>query len=236
MSANHLRAAGRMGGVNPETRRILLDISEEEWRDHYRELVLFAYARCRRWLWRSGDRENLPEGHSPDSIVREAVARLYDGTRIWNHEQYPEPSPVPFLKSVVDSLIWALLSSAEHSSVSPLEPGGLKPYDESHGYDFDRLEEGAGFGQSVPLTPDEKIYFEEVEERIRSAIADRQDLVELFDLLLEGLKPAEIAKRFKSDVKRVYALRKTFDRRTADIQRELFGAGVKAGGVKREGG
>lgn len=224
-----------MGGVNPETRQILSDISEEEWRGHYRELVLFAYARCRRWLWRSGDRENLPEGHSPDSIVREAVARLYDGTRVWNHEQYPGPSPIPFLKSVVDSLIWALLSSAEHARVSTLDPGGLGPYDESHDQNFDRLEEGSGFHQSTPLAPDEKIYFEEVEERIRSAIADRRDLVELFDLLLEGLKPAEIAERIKADVKRVYVLRKTFDRRTADIQRELFGASVKAEGAMREG-
>lgn len=224
-----------MGGVDPETQQILSNISEEEWRVYYRVLVLFAHARCRRWLWRSGNRENLPEGHSPDSIVREAVTRLYDRTRVWNHEQYPGPSPVPFLKSVVDSLIWALLSSAEHAHVAQLEPGGCAPGNESIIQDFDRLEEGSGFRQSAPLAPDEKIYFEELEERIRSAIADRQDLVELFDLLLEGLKPSEIAERMNTNVKRVYALRKTFDRRTADIQRELFGAGAKAEGDKKEG-
>lgn len=224
-----------MGGVNPETRRILSDITDEEWRGHYRELVLFAYARCRRWLWRSGNRENLPEGHSPDSVVREAVTRLYDGTRIWNHEQYPGSNPVPFLKSVIDSLIWSLLSGAEHSRVAPLEPGRHWTGDESHEQGFDQLEEGRGIHQSATLALEDKIYFEEVEERIRSAIADRQDLLELFDFLSEGLKPAEIAERMNIDVKRVYVLRKTFDRRTADIQRELFGLGVKTEGAKNGG-
>ncbi len=222
--------------MNPETRQLLSDISEEEWRGYYRGLVLFAHARCRRWLWRSGNRENLPEGHSPDSIVREAVTRLYDGTRVWNHEQYPGPSPVPFLKSVIDSLIWALLSGAEHARVAHLETGGSGSGDENHDQNFDRLENGSGFRQSAPLAPDEKIYFEEMEERVRSAISDRPDLVELYDLLSEGLKPAEIAGRMNTDVKRVYALRKTFDRRTADIQRELFGAGVKTEAAKKEGG
>jgi transposase len=55
------------------------------------------------------------------------------------------------------------------------------------------------------------------------AIADRPDLLEFFENLLEGLKPREISKRLNVDVKRVYALRKTFDRRTDEIQRELFG-------------
>jgi len=221
--------------VDPETQRILSDITEDEWRGYYRGLVLFAYARCRRWLWRSGDRENLPEGHSPDSIVREAVTRLYDGTRVWNHKQYPGTSPVPFLKSVIDSLIWALLSGAEHARVTPLRPAGIGLGDDGQEQSFDRLEEGAGIRQSAGQSPDERIYFEEIEERIRVAIADRQDLVELFDLLLEGLKPAEIAESMNIDVKRIYALRKTFDRRTADIQRELFGAGVKTESAKKEG-
>ena len=151
------RGGGKGGrGVNPETQRILSEITEEQWRGYYRELVLFAYARCRRWLWRSSDRENLPEGHSPDSIVREAVTRLYDGTRIWNHEQYPGTSPVPFLKSVIDSLIWALLSGAEHARVGPLRQAGMELGNDGQEQSFDHLEEGAGLRQTGALSPDEK--------------------------------------------------------------------------------
>lgn len=231
------RGGGKDGhGVDPDTRRILSDITEEEWRGYYRELVLFAYARCRRWVWRSGDRENLPAGHSPDSLVREAVARLYDGSRVWNHEQYPGPSPVPFLKGVVDSLIWALLSGAEHSRAARLETGGDGEDDEWADQSFERLPEGADLGGAAALAPDERIYFEEVEARVRSAISDREDLVEYFELLAEGLKPAEIAERLGADVSRVYALRRAFDRRTADIQSELFGAVVKGERVAGDGG
>lgn len=232
-----LRGGGKDGrGVDPGTRQVLSDITEDEWRGYYRELVLFAYARCRRWLWRTGDKENLPEGHSPDSVVREAVARLYDGSRVWNHEQYPGPSPVPFLKGVVDSLIWALLSGAEHARVSEIEHGGAGEEGEWAEQSFERLREGADIGGTAALAPDERIYFEEVEAKVRSAISDREDLVEYFELLAEGLKPAEIAGRMGADVSRVYALRKTFDRRTADIQRELFGAVAKGGRAAGDGG
>lgn len=222
-----------MGGVSPETREILLGISEEEWRRRYRELVIYAYARCKRWLWHSSDRENLPEGYSPAAIAQEAIARLYDGTRVWNHEQYPGGDPVPFLKAVIDSLVWALLSGAEHRRTVPLEPAdavgaGDQPTTTQG------VEGVADSHHSPTLSQDQKIYLDEVEHRIRAAIANRQDLVELFDHLLEGLKPAEIASRMNTDVKRVYALRKTFDRRTADIQRELFGMKPKDG-AKKEG-
>jgi DNA-directed RNA polymerase specialized sigma24 family protein len=211
-----------MGVISPETRQILLSISEDEWRRHYRELVIYAYARCRRWSWRTGNRENLPEGYSPEAIVQEAVARLYDGTRVWNHDQYPDRNPVPFLKAVVDSLVWALLSSAEHNRTVSLEQGhAAVPGDQAQS--FQGIEVEAGLHNSSPLSPDNHVYLKEVEQRIESVIADRQDLIQLFEHLRDGLKPNEIAERMGLDVKRIYALRKTFDRRTAEIQRELFG-------------
>jgi DNA-directed RNA polymerase specialized sigma24 family protein len=220
-----------MGGPGPETREILLGITEEEWRRHYRELLIYAYARCRRWLWRTGGRENLPEGYSPEAVVQEAVARLYDGTRVWNHQQYPGGDPVPFLKAVIDSLIWALLSGAEHRRTVSLDEGSE---DGGRGGNVQGLEPGSAVRTSTALAPDDKIYLENVERRIRAAVADRPELVELFECLLEGLKPREIAGRMGTDVKRVYALRKTFDRRTAEIQREVFGTGL-AEGAKGDG-
>ena len=215
--------------LSPKTRQILLSLSEDDWRGYYRELVLYAYARCSRWLWHTGDKQNLPEGYSPESITQEAVLRLYDGTRTWNHEQYPGNSPVPFLKAVIDSLIWALLSSAEHLRRSALGVGSnsQEPFD----LDIDAEE---ALHHSPSLAPDRKLYLEDVEHRIRLAIADRPDLLEFFEYLLEGLKPREISKRLNVDVKRVYALRKTFDRRTDAIQRELFGRQLSGDAVGRD--
>ncbi|MDQ5827085.1 MAG: hypothetical protein M3441_23210 [Chloroflexota bacterium] len=222
-----------MGEISPETRQILLSISEDEWRRHYRELVIYAYARCRRWLWRTGNRENLPEGYSPETIVQEAVARLYDGTRVWNHSQYPDLTPVPFLKAVVDSIMWALLSGAEHKRTVSLEQEQAGVSGELT-QSFQGIEADASLHISSPLSPENRIYLKEVEQRIRAVIDDRHDLIQLFEHLLDGLKPNEIAERMGMDVNRIYALRKTFDRRTAEIQRELFGL-RRRGAAKKEG-
>lgn len=218
-----------MSEVSSETRRILLSITEDEWRCLYRELVIYAYARCKRWLWHSSDKQNLPRGYSPETITQEAVARLYDGTRVWNHEQYTGDSPVSFLKGVIDSLIWALLSGSDHQRSVSLETDKAV---EAGTEIIQNAGSDAGLFHSPGLPPDEKIYLEEVERRIRIAIGDRSDLVELFEHLLEGLKPREISARMNVDVKHVYALRKTFDRRTAEIQSELFGMKQMEGAMK----
>ena len=85
--------------MGPETLKILQKITLEQWSDYYNELVIYAEAKCKRWVWKTGNKENLPKGYSPESIAREAVARFYDGERVWNHEAYPGDNPVPFLKS-----------------------------------------------------------------------------------------------------------------------------------------
>ena len=219
-----------MSEVSSETQRILVRITEDEWRGHYRELVIYAYARCKRWIWHTSDKQNLAGGYSPETITHEAVARLYDGTRIWNHEQYPGDSPIMFLKGVIDSLIWALLSGSDHQRSVPLETDNAAGVGDQQ--IIQNVDSDAGLSHYPSLTPDERIYLEDVERRIRIVIRDRSDLVELFEHLLDGLKPREISQRMNIEVKRVYALRKTFDRRTAEIQSELFGMKQMEGATK----
>jgi DNA-directed RNA polymerase specialized sigma24 family protein len=211
-----------MNEISPETRKILLTIPDDEWRRYYRELVIYAYARCRRWVWRTGGRENLPEGYSPETITQEAIARLYDGTRVWDHDQHPGGNPVPFLKTVIDSLVWALLTGAEHKRTVPLEQGHASGEGDQEPHSQD-VEAGAGLYDSSAPSPETQMYLEEMGLRIRAAIADREDLLQLYEHLLQGLKSSEIAEQMNTDVSRIYVLRKTFDRRTAEIQHELFG-------------
>jgi hypothetical protein len=220
-----------MSEVSAETRGILLKITEDEWRSYYRELVIYAYARCKRWLWHSRNTENLPMGYSPETITQEAVTRLFDGSRAWNHQLYSEDSPIPFLKGVIDSLIWALLSGADHQRTVPLETDNATGDGDQRGIS-QSIDSEAGLSHSSNLPIEKKIYLEGVERRIRIAIGDRSDLIEFFEYLLEGLKPREISARMNTDVKHVYALRKTFDRRTAEIQSELFGMKQIEGAMK----
>lgn len=213
-----------MSAMKPETARILRKITREQWADYYNELVLYAEAKCRRWRWKTGGRENLPKGSSPESIASEAVARFYDGEREWNHEVYPGENPVPFLKSVVRSLVSDLGRSKAHETAAALEDEsvGTNAEGESYQKEVRASERVPGFRSLPSESPYKAAYFKEVNERVDAAIADREDLVELHGLLRAGKKPAEIATTMGLNVEDVYVLIRLFRRRTEGISKELF--------------
>lgn len=213
-----------MSAMKPETAQILRKITREQWADYYNELVIYAEAKCRRWRWRTGNKENLPKGSSPESIASEAVARFYDGEREWNHEVYPGENPVPFLKSVVRSLVSDLGRSKAHESAASLEDesAGMNAEGESYRKEVRASESEPGFRSTPSESPYKATYFKEVNERVDAAIADREDLVELRGHLRAGKKPAEIAARMELDVEDVYVLIRLFRRRTEGISEELF--------------
>jgi DNA-directed RNA polymerase specialized sigma24 family protein len=210
--------------MNPETLRILQKITREQWSDYYNELVIYAEAKCRRWTWETGNKENLPKGYSPESIAREAVAKLYDGERVWNHEIYPGDNPVRFLKSVIRSLVSDLGRSKAHKTAAALEDESVGTNAEGETFAKEvRASEGApGFRSTPPPSPYTSTYFKEVNERVAAAIADRGDLVRLHRYQLEGLKPAEIAPKMGKSVRDIYFLIRLFHRRTEGISNEVF--------------
>ncbi len=211
--------------MDSETRRILQKLTAEQWLAYYNELVIFADARCKRWTWKTGNRKNLPKGFDPESIAREAVNRLYDGDRVWNHDAYPGDNPVPFLKSVIRSIVSDLGRSKAHKTSASLEDESTSSNADGETYHNEvRAADGVpGFRPPPTDSPYKFTYFNEVNERIDAAIADRKDLVELRRHQREGKKPAEIAVAMKKNIKDVYALIRLFNRRTEDINKELFG-------------
>lgn len=211
--------------MDSETRRILQKITEEQWLDYYHELVIYAVARCRRWTWKHGNRENLPKGFSPESIAREAICRLYNDDRVWNHDVYPGDDPVPFLKSVIRSLVSDLGRSKAHNTTTSFEDESACANADGETYRKEvRAANGArGFRTPPTNSPYKSTYFKEVNEQIDAAVADREDLVELYGHLREGKKPAEIAVAMGKHINDVYVLIRLFNRRTQDINNELFG-------------
>jgi hypothetical protein len=210
--------------MGPETLRILQKITLEQWSDYYNELVIYAEAKCKRWVWKTGNKENLPKGYSPESIAREAVARFYDGERVWNHEAYPGDNPVPFLKSVIRSLVSDLGRSKAHKTAASLEDEsvGTSAEGESFTKEVRASESAHGFRSTPPPSPYKSAYFKEVNERIAAAIADREDLVKLHRYLREGLKPPDIAPKMGKSVQDIYFLIRLFRRRTEGISNEVF--------------
>jgi DNA-directed RNA polymerase specialized sigma24 family protein len=213
-----------MSAMKPETVQILRKITREQWADYYNELVIYAEAKCRRWRWRTGNKENLPKGSSPEAIASEAVARFYDGEREWNHEIYPGENPVPFLKSVVRSLVSDLGRSKAHETAASLEDesAGTNAEGESFRKEVRASESAPGFRSTRSESPYKATYFKEVNERVDAAIAGREDLAELRSHLRAGKKPAEIAAEMELNVTDVYILIRLFRRRTEGIGKELF--------------
>lgn len=225
-----------MAGIAAGTQELLDSITEEEWIGHYNELVVYAEWKCRRLHWRNGTLANLPGAHSPDTLVREAVARMYAGDRVWNHQRYPEPHPVAFLKSVIDSEISGLVRGDEHKRSVYLADQQRRRTTENDTYDLEvrGSEDVPDLARSEPLSPEQDAYFGEIERQIHTAIEDRPDLVGFFALMQAGHSPAEISRQMNVSPDAVYQMRKLFDARTVSIKNELLGHSDRK--VKRSGG
>lgn len=77
-----------------------------EWEELLKRLTLYADWKARKLRWRGlrgGSNQILPGGHGPDSIATETIVSVIEGDRACSAETAEEM--LPFLKSVVDSMI-----------------------------------------------------------------------------------------------------------------------------------
>jgi hypothetical protein len=209
---------------DPETLKLLRGYSEEEWLTYYNALVVIAKRECKSRYWKTGNAGHLPEGYSPETVVQEAVARLFDGRRTWNQEEYPGPSPMKILRATVQSIVGDLVRSEEHKHYAYLEPANDEDEPDSDGH-ADRLVHQATKknAYNLPDNQDHTYALDNAIAHIRGNIRGRADIATYFELLLRGLKRVEISKEMKVSADRVDEIRKQFLARTVDIYRELFG-------------
>jgi DNA-directed RNA polymerase specialized sigma24 family protein len=157
----------------------------------------------------------LAKGLSPTDIAHEAIARLFEGTRDWNPDR--DPDVLQYLKGVVDSLMSALVRSAEVAEVRV-----SVAYVETDSSTEDEVSQssvavGSAPLHQAPLAPDVAAETNELQVKIMSAVSGDDEL-ELFVLCLaEGYtKRAEIAQNLGISVDEVTnlgrRLRRTVDR------------------------
>lgn len=210
--------------MDDHTKEIVSKISRERWNRYHNELAIYAEARCNRWTWETGSKENLPKGFAAQSIATEAIQRFFQGERNWNHEIYPGENPIPFLKSVVRSIVSDIGRSKAHKTSASLEAETLKS--DSDGQDYETEIQSAtiisGFNPQREPTAYEKIFFNQIHQRILFVLQDSKDLVEFYRLSRDGLKLPAIRERMRKTKKEIEALRKKFARRTKKIREELF--------------
>lgn len=197
--------------------------SEEDWARLYHPLVMYARARCLELRWRKHALQNLPRGHSPETIVHEAVCKSLDGDRDWNHEKYPGENPFWFLLGVIDSIIDGLIKCKEHRSEVSLEDECGTTNDDGEIYRQD-LDANDCTLFSPPISdPEMYTFYQEIDSEIRACIADDTTLVTLYEHLRAGRRPREIAEAMGLSREGVYLLIRRFLRRTRDIFNLLFG-------------
>jgi hypothetical protein len=213
-----------MEDVHPDTDQIIQNITQDQWLEYLHQLTLYAESRCRRWQWRTG-KDNLPKGYSPDAIATEAIVRLLEDKRTWNHDTYPGNSPIPFLKSVVDSIIYNLGHSCAHKTAASLEDESKALGSDGDGYprEVEAAQGAAGFRPPPVSSPVDKIFVEKVRELVREDIKDRPDVVPVFEHLWNQLTPAEIVEEMGIAAEDVYAKIHFIHRRAEKIAIEILG-------------
>lgn len=210
--------------MNEQTREILSKISQEQWNDYHHELVLYAESKCSKWTWKTGEKENLPKGYSPESIATEAVRRFFRGTRNWNHEKYLGDNPVPFLKSVVRSIVSEIGRSKAHKTAASLETEAMRLNATGDDYESEIPPENiiSGFNSQREATAYEEIYFSQIHRRILLALQDDADLLAFYRLKRDGLDNPRIRNEMSKTDKEIEAIRVRFSRRTKKIRQEFI--------------
>lgn len=170
-------------------------LNDQDWEDLYEDLVAYATIRVQELSWERGPGA-LPEGREPEDFVEEAIESLYTGRRTWNYEEYPDLKSV--LTGIIDSLVSNLVTSAEHRRSKDVEPSDLETFYEA----------------ITSEKPDGEVRGEDIEERMRRAVADDAELELVFEAMLEGYDSAEIEEIIEAeDRQQVYQLRRKVKRR-----------------------
>lgn len=78
------------------------------WGDIYTTLVGHALCEIARYSWRT---DTLPKGHTPESIVQEAIEKTFSEEKNWDPER---GELLPWLKWVVKGDIYRLYHSSSH--------------------------------------------------------------------------------------------------------------------------
>lgn len=202
------------------TDRVLELLEAANWRDIIIQLTYYAGIQFRRYGWRTG----LPKGYSPDDIALNAIQKVWDGTRDWNPDKYPD---------LLKHLQWIVRSDVEHlfSSLEHKKTGRMPVVKKNNGTEVELGESAGEHPHSISgkvLTPEEELIAEHDRNSEAALITELHDAVkgdEDLELLLlcfeEGIdKPEKIAIETDWDINKVYNLKRKLLRRAAKIGKD----------------
>jgi hypothetical protein len=199
---------------------VLALLEKQDWRDIILRLTHHAIVRFRWYNWKT----RLPRGNSPEDIALGAIEKVWDGTRDWDPDKYPDL--LIHLKWIVNSEIRNLYDSLEHRKTA------RNPDQNSDDFaELESIESAHAHRHSLgaqALNPEEELiaaHDRTFKEALLSEFRDRakedEDLELLFLCFDDGIDKAETISRVTGwDIKKVYNLRRKLLRKAEKMGKD----------------
>ena len=178
--------------------RCLKDISDEEWLEIWKKLRTFI----RKKYWYLEKRLGL----DLDDIVQQAILDTLDGRRTWPPAD-KEVEIVPFLCEVIRSIVSNNFAKAENNVLT-------WPSDHSS------ILEDRNRDDHQPQLPDEQAITKEFIEKVHETVGD-EFLMKVFEKLILGSKPKEIAEDLEVNIVDVRNAQKRLRRQIRKLRESL---------------
>ena len=206
----------------------ILDLLEAaDWKDIVFGLTRYAYWKASKYTWKSGNRNHLPGGNTPEDIALGAIEKVWSGVRDWNPDKYP--NLLIHLMKVVDSDLNHLFKSMEHWKSERIpdksDDLGIKgAHDESHAQISATIHQ-----VSIAKNPEEQLiavedkeYEHKVKNEFYAMVKGDEDLEMLILCFEERIdKPETIAAQTGWDIQKVYNLKRKLLRKAANFNKRM---------------
>ena len=186
-------------------------LADANWESIYLKLVAHSHYLARNLFWRSGNKEDLAEGQSPEGVVNEAIARVYEGRRNWDPEK--DPDLFEFLKnSVMSSMFNELAMSADNTKTASfresaeqpgelLEPVALGSTDAPHAQHLVRHNPNP---EELLIATQREKQAKAILNELLTATADDQEATAILECAMDGITaPRDISERTKIPIAKV---------------------------------
>lgn len=91
---------------------VLKLLESADWNNIIVKLTRYAIWHASWYKWKTGDSGQLSGGVTPEDIAKNAIIKVWNRTRSWNPEKYPDL--LTHLQRIVDSDLNHLFNSKEH--------------------------------------------------------------------------------------------------------------------------
>lgn len=199
-----------------------------DWANIYKNLVAKTIGRMDKFSWRTN---TYPKGHTPESIVQEAIEGVLNGTYGWD----PNKGDLEmYLWWVIKGKLNRLFESKKHHPEDIREVSIDRPSEEEPRIDRLSLEAQSYFqpGSDYTNDPEDMLIQQENSDDVAElkifalyeSCNDRPELMELAEAIAEGPsepKSAELAVLLDRPVEEIYQQLRALRRRAAKIKSEI---------------